>query len=85
MSAETRLCEGSPAMSVSKYALLANERIKIEITAEDLAEISTWHPSDWKRGFGMILEAPLDAKLTAEVGRAKLVIRKSARRKKVAR
>jgi hypothetical protein len=81
-------------MDKTKYTLLANERVKIELAAEDLAEISTWSPAEWKRVFEEIRKAPVyvpggvgvsaPAGVDVVVGRANLKIRKYLRRKKAA-
>jgi hypothetical protein len=74
-----------PRKGTTKYTLLANERVKIEVAAEDLAEISLWSPDHWKRAFEEIRKAPVaDEPTRALVGRANLKIRKYLRRKKAA-
>jgi hypothetical protein len=81
-------------MNTAKYTLLANERVKIELAAEDLAEIASWSPAEWKRVFEEIRKAPVNvhggvgvsapAGVEIVVGRANLKIRKYLRRKKAA-
>ena len=57
----------------------------IELTAEDLAEIASWSPAEWKRVFEEIRKAPVaDEPINTTVGRATLKIRKYTRRKKAA-
>jgi hypothetical protein len=80
-------------MNTAKYTLLANYRVKIELSAEDLAEIASWSPAHWRRVFEEIRKAPMTGPDAAKpaplginvaVGRANLKIRKYPRGKKAA-